>query len=366
MTPPERRKADLDTPCLMLDLDILETNLQRMQATVTKAGKRIRPHAKTHKCSALAKKQMEAGAVGICAAKVSEAEALVKAGLEHVLLTGPAPTPAKIARIVNLLTTAPSLMVALDHAGAVATLDAALRDRGLKMDVLLDMDVGQHRTGAKPAEARALAEKIIACETMTLRGVQAYAGQVQHIRSREERASASRDCLQPAVQVYRELRALVPMCDILSTSGTGTFDSDATIPEITDLQVGSYVLMDTDYLDNETPTAFAPAMRVLTTVISANQDEFVTVDAGLKTVYRDGGTPRVIAPADSGLQYSWFGDEYGKITSATGAALPPVGAVLELVASHCDPTVNLFDHCHLTRGESVVGTWSVDLRGCSQ
>ena len=129
MTTIEKRKFDLETPCLVLDMDVLERNLQKMQTAIERAGKNLRPHVKTHKCSALAQRQIEAGAIGVCVAKVSEAEALVKAGLDSILITGPIVTPSKVERLVDLLTPAPSLMVVIDHPRSIELLDAALRAR---------------------------------------------------------------------------------------------------------------------------------------------------------------------------------------------------------------------------------------------
>jgi D-serine deaminase-like pyridoxal phosphate-dependent protein len=205
-----------------------------------------------------------------------------------------------------------------------------------------------------------------------LRGIQAYAGHAQHIQSYEARKQTSHRCLEEAVRVFREIRARVPTCTIFSASGTGTFDIDLEVAEISELQVGSYVVMDAEYLaigsadDGTRFVSFAPALRLLTTVISANHKEFVTVDAGLKSLYKDGAKPQVIVPQDSAWVYDWFGDEYGRITSTASSELPALGTVLELVTSHCDPTINLFDRYHLTRGDEVVGTWPIDLRGCSQ
>ncbi len=367
-----KSKIDLDTPCLVLDLDILERNLQKMQAAVDNAGKNMRPHAKTHKCSSLAKKQIETGAIGVCAAKVSEAEALVKAGLGGILITGPVPTPGKIKRLVQILAESPSLMTVVDDQESVALLDAALRERGLSMDVLLDVDVGLHRTGVSPKGALELADTILSRQTLRLRGIQAYAGQVQHILSYDARKTASHQCLQEAVPVFKELLARVETCTIFSASGTGTFDIDLAIPEVTEVQVGSYVCMDAEYLgigsaENPTQfTSFGPALRLLTTVISANQKGFVTVDAGLKSLYRDGGKPQVIGSESSGMEYNWFGDEYGMISGPDHSEIPPIGTVLELITSHCDPTINLFDRFYLTRGTEVIGIWPIDLRGCSQ
>ena len=370
MTP--QHKSDLDTPCLVLDLDVLERNLVKMQALADGAGKSLRPHAKTHKCSELARRQIEAGAIGVCAAKVSEAEALVNAGIDGILITGPVATPQKINRLVGLLPDSPSLMVVVDHRDAVDMLAAALRDRRLSMDVLLDVDVGLHRTGVAPADAPELAQHILSHDVLRLRGVQAYAGQVQHVPSYEARRAASGECMAAAVRVFRQLQGEVAICTILSASGTGTSEIDLSIPELTELQAGSYACMDVGYLDigsaqDEAASAdFEPALRLLTTVISTNQPGFVTVDAGLKSLYRHGGTPRPLAPQHTGLHYDWFGDEHGKVTCTGNAEPPALGAVLELVTSHCDPTVNLFDRFHLTRGPEAVGVWPIDLRGCSR
>jgi D-serine deaminase-like pyridoxal phosphate-dependent protein len=367
-----KSKYDLDTPCLVLDLDILETNLRKMQAAVSKAGKNLRPHAKTHKCSSLARKQIEAGAIGVCAAKLSEAEALVKAGLGGILITGPVPTPGKIKRLVEILAVDPSLITVVDHREGVHLLDAALRESGLSMDVLLDVDVGLHRTGVTPAGAIELADYILSHEKLRLRGIQAYAGQVQHIRSYETRKNASHQCLQEAVIVFRELQSNVETCTIFSASGTGTFDIDLSVPEVTELQVGSYACMDVEYLDigsaenDRQFTLFGPALRLLTTVISRNHKGFVTVDAGLKSFYKDGGIPKIIRSESSRMTYNWFGDEYGMVLCPDDSEIPPIGTVLELVTSHCDPTINLFNHFYLIRGTEVVGVWPIDLRGCSQ
>ena len=352
-------------------MDLLERNLQKMQSAAEQAGKNLRPHVKTHKCSALAQKQIEVGAIGVCVAKVSEAEELVKAGLDNILITGPIVTPGKVERLVDLLGRAPSLMIVIDHPRNIALLDAALRAKGMSMGVLLDVDVGLNRTGVSPSDALVLTEQIVSCPTLRLLGIQAYAGHVQHIRSYETRKHTSHQCLQQAVHIFRDLQATVPTCTIFSASGTGTFDIDLTIPEVSELQVGSYVCMDTEYLEIEADddtrfVSFAPALRLLTRVVSANHKGFVTVDAGLKTLYKDGGKPQVIAPDNFALEYDWFGDEYGRITSANNSELPSLDTVLELVTSHCDPTINLFDNYSLTRGEKVIGAWPIDLRGCSQ
>lgn len=366
------RKSDLDTPCLTLDLEALDRNVHGMQSAATRAGKALRPHAKTHKCSTLAKRQLAAGALGVCVAKVSEAEALLAAGVRGILVTGPVAIPGKIRRLVNLVRVAPDTMVVVDHATGADLLEAALREQGLTMDVLLDVDVGLHRTGVVLSEAPRLAEHIRKLAHLRLRGLQAYAGHLQHLPAHEERRRLSLACLTEAATLFRELRKAQSHFSIFSATGTGTADIDLDIPELSELQVGSYVCMDTEYLSLGSPedprrfTTYEPVMRLLTTVVSANQHGFVTVDAGLKAIYRDGGYPRIVCPDSPGLAYDWFGDEYGRVTCAAPSAAPRLGEVLELVVPHCDPTVNLFDSFMITQGDEVVDRWPIDLRGCSQ
>ena len=367
------RKFDLDTPCIILDLDIVEENLGRMQAGTTAAGKNLRPHAKSHKCSTLARKQLEQGAIGICAAKVSEAEVLVNDGIHGVLVTGPVASEKKAVRLVRLLGVSPSLMTVVDHAESIELLDRLLADADLDMDVLVDIDVGLQRTGVPPAGALELAELVLASKHLRLKGIQAYAGQVQHIQRYDERKTASIACMRQAAEVFRQLQAKAASCTIFSGAGTGTCEIDLEIAEITELQVGSYVLMDAEYLavesarHSELAGDFAAALTLLTTVISASHDTHVTVDAGLKSLYRDGGHPQVVTPDYRALRYDWFGDEYGRLSAQDGtAALPRLGTVVELVVSHCDPTVNQFDCYHVTRGNEVVDQWPIDMRGRSQ
>jgi len=372
MKPVGRNKFELDTPCLVLDLDLLDENLQKMQATVVAAGKALRPHAKIHKCSLLAKMQLAAGAVGICAAKVSEAEALVHAGIPNVLVTGPVATAEKIARLVALLRPAPFLMTVVDHPANIELLEKLLAGAGLTLDVLVDLDIGLGRTGVAPGKAMELAERVLASERLRLRGIQAYAGNVQHIPRYRDRRVASLKGLKQAAAVFRQLQPRAESCTIFSASGTGTAKIDLAIPELTELQAGSYALMDAEYLaieceDGSECADYQPALTMLTTVVSVGHGRQVTVDAGLKALYKDGGHPRVLNPEFPNLQYDWFGDEYGKLSARSrGTLLPELGTVLELVVSHCDPTINQFDHFFVTRGGKVVDVWTIDLRGRSQ
>jgi len=365
-------KLDLDTPCLVITKEILEQNIEAMQAHATSFGKQLRPHAKTHKCSHIAKMQMEAGCAGICVAKVSEAEVLVNKGFQGVLITSPVVTNYKIERLMECLSHDPKLMVVVDNAANARRLDEAASKYGLKLNALVDLDPGMGRTGVSFKEGLAMGGLINSLPRMSLRGVQCYAGHVQHISSFEERYQASLDWMNRAAEVVRQFRRSGLPCDIFTGAGTGTYEIDCRVPELTDLQVGSYTMMDTDYLNigsSQNPShfdKFPPALTLLTTVISVNQPNFVTVDAGLKALYHHGGTPHVRRSSFSGLQYEWWGDEHGRILLPNPSKKPSIGEVLELVVSHCDPTVNLFDFFYVTRNEIVTEIWPIDLRGKCQ
>ena len=365
-------KWELDTPCLVIDEEVLEGNIRTMEGHAASFGKQLRPHVKTHKCSHIARMQMEAGCAGLCVAKVSEAEALVKNGIRGILITSPVVTGFKMERLMDCLTEDPELMVVIDHPANARELDGVAGKRGLSLNVLVDLDPGNGRTGVPFKDGLLLGQLIETLPSLRLRGVQCYAGQVQHIVSFDERCQASLHWMEQAAEVVREFRQAGLPCHIFTGAGTGTYEIDCRIPELTDLQVGSYTLMDAEYLNigsSQHPTRFdkfPPALTLLTTVISANHDHFVAVDAGLKALYHHGATPHVLHPFDSGFQYEWWGDEHGKIVLSNQSKKPETGEVLELVVSHCDPTVNLFDLLYFIRKGKVTGVWPVDLRGKCQ
>ena len=365
-------KWELDTPCLVVAEDILAQNIRTMQAYALAYGKQLRPHAKTHKCSHIARMQAEAGCTGICVAKVSEAEVLVEKGFRGVLITSPVVTQSKIERLMECLSRDHGLMVIVDNPGNAERLNEAAKARALVLNVLVDLDPGMGRTGVSFAEGMGMGELIERLPYLRLRGIQCYAGHVQHISSFEERNQKSLDWMERAAEVVRQFRQAGLPCDIFTGTGTGTYEIDCRVAELTDLQVGSYTLMDAEYLNigsSQDPSQFSrfpPALTLLTTVISTNRPGFVTVDAGLKALYHHGGIPYVLRPPDAGLQYEWWGDEHGRIVLLDSGKRPEVGDVLELVVSHCDPTVNLFDVFYFTKNETVTEVWPIDMRGKCQ
>jgi D-serine deaminase-like pyridoxal phosphate-dependent protein len=363
-------KYELPTPCLVVDLDRLDGNIRAMQAFVSARGKQLRPHAKTHKCSRLARRQLEAGAVGVSVAKLAEAEVMLAAGIGSVLITSPVTAPSRIEHLAHLAIHAPNLMTVVDEAGTASALAASARRLGTRIKVLVDVDAGLGRTGVAPDRAETLADLVCRSPGLELVGVQAYAGHVQHIRGFEARHAASLKTMRPAAELVRAWRARGRPCSVFTGAGTGSHDADCEIPELTDLQTGSYVFLDAEYLrigsrgSPDRLAGFETALTLLTTVVSANQPGWVTVDAGFKALYPGTEPPRVLGGEAGGLTYEWFGDEHGRIRCPDPSRRPVLGAVLELITAHCDPTVNLHDTLFVTQQDRVVDIWPVDARGC--
>jgi D-serine deaminase-like pyridoxal phosphate-dependent protein len=357
---------DLATPCLVIDLDTLVRNIAVMQAFACSSGKALRPHVKSHKCTVIARCQAAAGALGLSAATVPEVEGLIRAGITGVLLTSPAVSAPSIARLLDCRDRDPSLIAIADSAEHALLLDSAASERRVLLDVLLDLDVGLHRTGVAPRDAIETSSRIADMRGLRFRGIQAYAGHVQHIAGWEERRRESLACMETAAAVYRGLRVAGLPCDILSGTGTGTHDIDTAVPELTELQTGSYVLMDAEYLAVGSRgaadfIAFRPALTLLATVLSIRPDGSATIDAGLKALYRDGAIPRVVSPDIPGIVYDWFGDEFGRLVLPERVRLRP-GDKVSLLVSHCDPTVALFDRYYAARNGKVEDVWKIDLR----
>lgn len=368
-----RKKTELDTPCLVLDIDILKANLALMQEHALKNKVAVRPHCKTHKCSKLAQLQMEYGSIGLSVAKISEAEMLIDKGMRNLLITSPLVTMNKINRFIRCVERAPETMVVVDNERNIVDLNEAAQKLGQKINILIDLDPGIGRTGIKFEQALSFANKIQELEFLNLAGIQCYAGNLQHITSYNERKQASLTIMKGAGEVVEALRSSGFSCPILTGTGTGTYDIDIHAPEVTEIQPGSYTVMDVEYAAIGSSTnpgsfgTFGHAMTLLTTVISSNRSEHVTVDAGTKSIYMDlVHKPRIIS--HQGLHYDWggFGDEHGKITCDSVVALPNNGEVIELIVPHCDPTINLYDQFFIVERERVIDVWDIDLRGKNQ
>ncbi len=359
----------LDTPALLVDLDALERNISAMAAHARAVGVALRPHAKTHKSVRIAGMQVAAGALGICCATLGEAEAMVAGGIPGVHITSPQVTPPKIARLTALNARAErGLSVVVDHPDNLAALDRAAQAARRPLAVLVDFSAGHGRTGcADEQDLMRLARAAVAAEGLVFRGIQSYSGNLQHIPERAQRRARALAQLEQLGGMVRRLADAGLSVPIVSGAGTGTFDIDPEARLFTELQVGSYIFMDVDYLralaDGRNAPPFETALFVATAVVSVNAPGYVTCDGGLKCFATDGPAPEPVRGAPPGSRYEFFGDEHGKLVLPPGAARPPLGAMIECVTPHCDPTVNLHDFYHLVRGDTLVDIWPVDARG---
>jgi 3-hydroxy-D-aspartate aldolase len=356
--------GDVDTPALVLEMGAFERNLSRMKDSLAGRNILLRPHAKSHKCPQIAMRQIALGAVGVCCQKVSEAEALVAGGVPDVMIANEVVGAAKLRRLAALAKQA-RLAVCADDAGNVRALDAAAREFGVKLDVLVEIDVGARRCGVEPGEpAVRLARAIAESAHLRFAGLQAYQGAAQHIRSVAERRAAIESAASLAQGVRERLAAAGIACPKVTGAGTGTylFETHSTVYD--ELQPGSYIFMDADYARNEWADSGIPrfehSLFVWTTVMSRPSGDRAIVDAGLKASSVDSGMPRI---AEGGpAEYVKASDEHGVIR-VNGAPGYAVGDKLRLIPGHCDPTVNLYDHYICIRQGRVEAIWPITARG---
>lgn len=362
-------RTAIPTPALVLDLDAFERNVALMAEHCKVNGLSLRPHAKTHKSLAIAKAQIAAGALGQCCAKLGEAEAMAAGGIESILITSPVVTAGGIARLMALNAKLPDLMVVVDNPENGRALAAAAAEAQRPLKVLVDLDVGLHRTGIRPGpDATDLAELLAAAEFLELRGLQAYAGHLMHIHDFAERREKSLAAMKVLGEQRDALKAKGLCCDIISGGGTGSYNIDPEANVLTELQGGSYIFMDKQYgdlaLGNGASFPFATSLFVQMSVVSNNTRNLATTDAGFKSFATDAEPPILLSGAPEGAGYFFFGDEQGGILLPGGAHLP-LGSVLTAMTPHCDPTVNLYDAYHVVRGDTLVDIWPIEARGRS-
>ena len=357
------RLDEVDTPALVIELDAFERNLRRMNDAV--AGRvRLRTHSKTHKSAEIARRQVAAGAVGVCCQKVSEAEAMVAGGIADVLVTNEIVGAQKIERLAALARRA-RIGVCVDDAANVAELDAACAAAGSKLEAYVEIEVGTRRCGVAPgAAAVTLAREVARHAHLAFAGLQAYQGAAQHVRSASER----RATIDEAAAAARATRAAIESagirCPRVTGGGSGSFMFEIESGAFDEIQPGSYIFMDADYAKNEWAAPlprFEHALFVLATVMSRPSPERAVLDAGLKASSVDSGLP--LLWRREGLECRRVSDEHAVIEIAAGASAPALGEKLLLVPGHCDPTVNLYDRYVCVRDGRVEAIWPIEARG---
>jgi len=352
----------IDTPALVVDLDAYERNLDRMAASLAGTAVRLRPHAKTHKCPVVAHHQLARGAIGVSCQKVSEAEAMVYAGVQNVLVSNQVVGAAKIARLLGLATQA-EVAVCVDDPDNVRHLDDGARAAGVRLPVLVELNIGMNRCGVEPGDPVVdLAKLVAGSRGLRFAGLQAYHGRAQHIQDLERRRQVMEEAIGKVRQTLDALRVAGLGCEVVSGAGTGTYRFEAASGVYTEIQAGSYVFMDADYKRvGGFPSEFENALFVVATVMSRVAKDRAVADAGLKALAVDAGMPLVAGMAD--VEYTRASDEHGLLVLHDPERPLRVGDKLRLVPGHCDPTVNLYDWYVAVRGGRVQGLWPITARG---
>lgn len=363
-------KWELDTPALCVDLDKMEQNIAKMQATLTRNGVAARPHAKTHKCAAIAKLQLAAGAIGICTAKLSEAEALFEHGVEKICMTTGNPSVRKIRRAMQLRKKNATFIQAVDEEQNARDLSDAAKEAGVVADVVIDVAVGT-RSGIPPGEgAVALAKLVDTLPHLKLRGLLSYDGGAQHVNTFAARKERALKGLEGNVRTYELMKAAGLNTEIFSGGGTGTYSVQHLTPGFTDVQVGSYIFMDMQYLaigsEDGDPVYkdFSSSLTVIATVLNNRFPGRLTTDAGAKALTLN--VPRAGVIGEPKMDYNAGSDEFGVITFTEASKAYKIGDRLELIVPHCDPVVNLYDQIYGIRKDRVEVVWPVTARGRSQ
>ncbi len=364
-----RHKTELDTPALLIDLDKMEANIEAMANYFSTVNAELRPHVKTHKTPIIAHKQIAAGAIGATCAKLGEAEAVIHAGIRDVLIANQIVGAQKIARLINLAKHS-EIMVAADNLENVQAISEAAAAKDATVRMLVEVNIGMNRCGVEPGKpALELAEQIRRSPNLVFEGLMGYEGHTVAKPKRSERDAAAREAMQRLVDTKYYLEKHGVEVAIMSGGGTGTFDITGSIPEMTEIQAGSYVLMDSTYRNVEgVGENFKCALSVLATVVSRPHPNRMIVDTGLKVLAKEFGVPQPVGL--TGVEMSGLSEEHGTLKTVgqgpdESIALKP-GDKLEILPTHCCTTVNLHDRYYGIRNGIVESAWDIAARGKAQ
>lgn len=363
---PGMDEADIQTPCLIVDLDAFERNVATMRDYCAEMGVRHRVHGKMHKSADVAHYQIEVGkAVGVCCQKVSEAESFARAGIKDVLVSNQVCDPAKIDRLARIPKLGARIIVCCDDIANVADLSAAAVRNGTEIEVLVEIDCGAGRCGVAPGKPVVdIAKAIDAAPGLRFSGIQAYQGAMQHLKNYEERKAK----IDIAIAMVREtvdmLKAEGLECVIVGGGGTGSYYFEGNSGVYNELQCGSYAFMDAAYqriddADGKPIAEFENALFLYTSIMSHAKADKAICDAGLKAQTVDSGLPVVFGRND--VEYIKCSDEHGVIADPNGVL--KINDKLKLVPGHCDPTCNVHDWYVGVRGGKVEKIWPITARG---
>ena len=356
-------KEEIDTPALLIDLDVMEDNIAKMARFFKGVSAELRPHVKTHKTPIISHKQIQAGAIGVTCAKLGEAEAMVRAGIEDVLIANQIVGTQKIARLVNLAKHT-DLMLAVDNPQNVDELSAACIAKGVTLRVLIEVDTGMERCGVDPGEPTLeLARRVCDAKGLKFAGLMGYEGHTVMIETKVERQRETEKSVDILVDMKRLLEKNGIPVEIISGGGTGTYDITGSYPEMTEIQAGSYVLMDAQYTTIEgIGETFGCALTLLTTVISRPKPDRIITDAGMKVLTREFDLPQ---PQNiDGLELVSLSEEHGKLVADESVSLK-IGDKFEILPTHGCTTINLHDNFYGIRDGKLECIWKIEARGKS-
>ncbi|HBT02471.1 MAG TPA: alanine racemase [Citreicella sp.] len=365
---PGMDEADIQTPCLVLDLDALERNIRKMGDYARAHGMRHRAHGKMHKSVDVLKLQMElGGAVGVCCQKVSEAEVFVRGGIKEVLVSNQVRDPAKIDRLARLPEQGAEIIVCVDDVANIADLSAAAQRYGTRLGIFVEIDCGAGRCGVTTTpDVVEIVRAVEAAPNLSYRGIQAYQGAMQHMDSFEDRQAKIDAAVAQVKDAVDTLKSEGIDTELVSGGGTGSYYFESTSGVYNELQCGSYAFMDADYgriLDKDGKRIDAGewenAFFILTSVMSHAKADKAICDAGLKAQSVDSGLPVIFGRDD--VEYVKCSDEHGVISDPKGVL--KVNDKLRLVPGHCDPTANVHDWYVGVRNGKVECVWPVSARG---
>jgi len=356
------KKTELDTPALIVDLPKLKSNIQKMADFFRDKPAKLRPHFKTPKTVEIARLELKAGARGITCAKVGEAEVLVKAGVRDVLIANEIVGAQKIERLIKLIKAGAEVKVAVDSAENVNQLSALAAKRKVKIGVLIDVNVGLPRCGVSPEKAPELARLVSRSPGLKLRGIMGYEGHVVLHEDPAFRETEARRAMAKLLLAKEFIEKENLKVEIVSGGGTGTYNITGTYPGITEIQAGSFALMDTRY--DKLKLGFEKAVTVLATVISKAFPGFLITDAGEKTMSVEFGMPQLIGVPNA--QLAFLSEEHGHITFQGEPPNIKIGDKVEFYPSHICTTINLNDWMWVAENDKVVDRWRIAGRGCSR
>ena len=356
-----RTRQDLDTPALCVDLDAMESNIRAVVAICQKQGVQWRPHSKCHKSVAIARKLVEAGAIGMTCAKLGEAEVMGAGGIADLLVANLVVGPKKLQRLVRLRRIADPI-VCVDHPQQTDPLSQVMAEAGLSLRVLIEVDIGMGRAGVLPGEpALELARHVARCPGLRLAGVMGYEGHLLQIQDPPEKASAIRASLAQLVATAELLRQQGLPCEIVSCGGTGSMHYSVNQPGITEIQAGGAIFMDEFYRQRCQVRDLQFALTVMTTVVSRPAPDRAIIDAGRKTLNMELVMPTV--RDRPGIEVVSLSAEHGTLRLAPEAQDLAIGDRLELIPGYGDLTTVLHDAFHAFRGEHLGAIWPLDARG---